>query len=98
MTNSTRTKFLGNVQVFSTDFFTSFQGDAGYSRSIPAQKLGYTSGIFSCHLLFLLRKWSKNDILPYHIQEQEGKKVFDYDIFECPEELKGQLKIGDFYG
>jgi hypothetical protein len=33
-----------------------------------------------------------------YIQEQEGKKVFDYDIFECPEELKGQLKIGDFYG
>jgi REP element-mobilizing transposase RayT len=33
-----------------------------------------------------------------YIQEQEGKKVFDYDIFECPEELKGQLKIGDFFG
>jgi REP element-mobilizing transposase RayT len=31
-----------------------------------------------------------------YIQEQEGKKVFDYDIYECPEELKGQLKIGDF--
>jgi hypothetical protein len=29
---------------------------------------------------------------------KEGKKVFDYDIFECPEELKGQLKIGDFFG
>jgi len=28
----------------------------------------------------------------------QGKKVFDYDIFECPEELKGQLKIGDFFG
>ena len=28
---------------------------------------------------------------------KEGKKVFDYDIFECPED-KGQLKIGDFYG
>ena len=25
-------------------------------------------------------------------------EVFDYDIFECPEELKGQLKIGDFFG
>jgi len=24
------------------------------------------------------------------------KKVFDYDIFGCPEELKG--KIGDFFG
>lgn len=33
-----------------------------------------------------------------YIQEQEGKKVFDYDIYECPEELKGQLKIGDFFG
>ena len=32
-----------------------------------------------------------------YIQEQEGKKVFEYDIYECPEELKGQLKIGDFY-
>ena len=32
------------------------------------------------------------------IQEQEGKKAFEYDIYECPEELKGQLKIGDFYG
>lgn len=31
-----------------------------------------------------------------YINEQEGKKVFEYDIFECPEELKGQLKIGDF--
>lgn len=27
---------------------------------------------------------------------QEGKKVFDYDIYECPSELQGQLKIGDF--
>lgn len=31
-----------------------------------------------------------------YINEQEGKKVFEYDIFECPQELKGQLKIGDF--
>ena len=31
-----------------------------------------------------------------YIQEQQGKDVFDYDIFECPKELKGQLKIGDF--
>lgn len=31
-----------------------------------------------------------------YIQEQEGKKVFDYDIYECPEELKGQLKLGEF--
>ena len=22
--------------------------------------------------------------------------VFEYDIFNCPQELKGQLKIGDF--
>jgi putative transposase len=33
-----------------------------------------------------------------YIQEQEGKKVFEYDIYECPEELKGQLKLGDFFG
>ncbi len=33
-----------------------------------------------------------------YIQEQEGKKPFDYDIYECPEELKGQLKLGDFFG
>ena len=25
-----------------------------------------------------------------------GKDVFEYDIFNCPDELKGQLKIGDF--
>ena len=31
-----------------------------------------------------------------YIQEQEGKDVFEYDIYNCPEELKGQLKIGDF--
>jgi hypothetical protein len=30
--------------------------------------------------------------------EKEGKKVFDYDIYDCPEELKGQLKLGEFYG
>ena len=29
-----------------------------------------------------------------YINEQEGKKVFEYDIYECPKELKGQLKIG----
>ena len=33
-----------------------------------------------------------------YIQEQEGKKVFDYDIYECPKELKGQLKLGGFFG
>ena len=26
------------------------------------------------------------------------KDVFEYDIFNCPSELKGQLKIGDFSG
>jgi len=31
-----------------------------------------------------------------YIQEQEGKDVFEYDIYNCPKELKGQLKIGDF--
>jgi len=31
-----------------------------------------------------------------YIQEQEGKDVFEYDIFNCPNHLKGQLKIGDF--
>ncbi|MBU0627584.1 MAG: transposase [Nanoarchaeota archaeon] len=31
-----------------------------------------------------------------YILEQEGKDVFEYDIFNCPEHLKGQLKIGDF--
>jgi hypothetical protein len=31
-------------------------------------------------------------------EDSEGKKVFEYDIYECPEELKGQLKIGDFCG
>lgn len=36
------------------------------------------------------------DSVKRYIQEQEGKKVFDYDIYECPEELKGQLKLGEF--
>lgn len=31
-----------------------------------------------------------------YINEQEGKDVFEYDIYNCPENLKGQLKIGDF--
>lgn len=31
-----------------------------------------------------------------YIQEQEGKSIFEYDIYGCPEEKKGQLKIGDF--
>ena len=31
-----------------------------------------------------------------YIEEQEGKDVFEYDIFNCPDKLKGQLKIGDF--
>jgi len=25
-----------------------------------------------------------------------GNDVVEYDIFNCPSELKGQLKIGDF--
>ena len=31
-----------------------------------------------------------------YILEQEGKSIFEYDIYNCPEELKGQLTIGDF--
>ena len=31
-----------------------------------------------------------------YIQEQDGKDVFEYDIYNCPDKLKGQLKIGDF--
>jgi len=31
-----------------------------------------------------------------YILEQEGKDVFEYDIYNCPKDLKGQLKIGDF--
>lgn len=38
------------------------------------------------------------DSVKRYIEEQEGKKVFEYDIYECPEELKGQLKLGDFFG
>lgn len=33
-----------------------------------------------------------------YILEQEGKSVFEYDVFNCPQHLKGQLKIGDFAG
>jgi putative transposase len=33
-----------------------------------------------------------------YILEQQGKDVFEYDIFNCPKELKGQTKIGDFSG
>jgi hypothetical protein len=39
-----------------------------------------------------------SDLVKRYILEQEGKKVFDYDIYDCPEELKGQLKLGEFYG
>jgi len=31
-----------------------------------------------------------------YIIEQEEKDVFEYDIYGCPKELKGQMKIGDF--
>jgi len=31
-----------------------------------------------------------------YILEQEGKPVFEYDIYNAPKELKGQLKIGNF--
>jgi len=31
-----------------------------------------------------------------YILEQEGKSVFEYDVYGCPTHLKGQLKIGDF--
>ncbi len=31
-----------------------------------------------------------------YIQEQMGKDVFEYDIYGCPTNLKGQMKIGDF--
>ena len=33
-----------------------------------------------------------------YILEQEGKDIFEYDIFNCPKHLKGQMKIGDFIG
>jgi len=33
-----------------------------------------------------------------YILEQQGKDVFEYDIYNCPKELKGQLRIGDFVG
>ena len=36
------------------------------------------------------------DAVKRYINEQEGKKVFEYDIFECPKELKGQLTIGEW--
>ena len=31
-----------------------------------------------------------------YILEQEGKSVFEYDVYNCPKDLKGQMKIGDF--
>jgi len=31
-----------------------------------------------------------------YILEQEGKSPFEYDVYNCPEALKGQLRIGDF--
>tara|TARA_Y100000034_G_scaffold135816_1_gene209282 strand:- start:124 stop:558 length:435 start_codon:yes stop_codon:yes gene_type:complete len=38
------------------------------------------------------------DSVKRYILEQEGKKVFEYDIYNCPEHLKGQLTLGDFSG
>ena len=29
-------------------------------------------------------------------RNSEREDVFEYDIYNCPEKLKGQLKIGDF--
>lgn len=34
----------------------------------------------------------------YICQHENDEVCIEYDIYECPEELKGQLKIGDFYG
>lgn len=42
------------------------------------------------------QKSSIFDEVKRYILEQEGKDVFGYDIYNCPKELKGQLKIGDF--
>ena len=39
---------------------------------------------------------NKQEQVKRYIQEQEGKDVFEYDIYNCPKELKGQMKIGDF--
>jgi hypothetical protein len=45
-----------------------------------------------------IRRQSGVDEKMRYIQEQMGKDVFEYDIYGCPTELKGQLKIGDFCG
>jgi len=50
---------------------------------------------YPCHIYMSIDHEFEKDLAK---EEQEGKKPFDYDIFECPEELKGQLKIGDFFG
>jgi len=43
-----------------------------------------------------LKMENKQEQVKRYIQEQEGKDVFEYDIYNCPKELKGQMKIGDF--
>lgn len=52
-------------------------------------------GESSLTLLSVLVHVSQEQVKRY-IQEQMGKPVFEYDIYNCPTELKGQLKIGDF--
>ena len=68
----------------------------GYEKKIPTWK-GFDSLWADGYYCGSAGHVSQDSVKRY-IQEQEGKKVFDYDIYECPEELKGQLKIGDFYG
>ena len=33
-----------------------------------------------------------------HNTYEEVRDIFEYDIYNCPKELKGQMKIGDFCG
>ncbi len=36
------------------------------------------------------------DAVKRYILEQDGKSVFEYDIYDCPKDLKGKLKVGNF--
>ena len=38
-------------------------------------------------------------IIPPEIYDPLNKEfIFEYDIYNCPKHLKGQMKIGDFCG
>jgi hypothetical protein len=66
--------------------FSIFSGRCPYWKQCG----GYTQDTYTCDYSH------DEEAVKRYIQEQQGKDVFEYDIYGCPDRLKGQLKIGDF--